>query len=243
MLKLLTTLMRGTLAEAEEAAFDRHATRVLAQQLRDAAAALETGKKELACAMAHRASEARAVASLDERIAALETGAVDALNGGRPDLAEETATLIASLEDERKDRVDAVRSLDTDIARLRRLTEEGQRRLRDLGRGLETARAQEALSRAGANGRRALASGTGALREAEQTLSRIRQSQARSDDEHAALEDLERTASGAAIEGRLAAEGFGPNVKTKPSDVLARLTARAKGAGAAKPAATGGEAS
>lgn len=228
MLKLLTTLMRGTLAEAEEAAFDRHATRVLAQQLRDAAAALETAKKELACTMAHRAGEARAVTALDERIAALEAGAVDALNGGRRDLAEETATLIASLEDERSERRAAVASLDTEIARLRRLSEEGQRRLRDLGRGLETARAQEALSRAGANGRKALAAGTGVLREAEQTLARIRTIQSRDDDVAAALDDLERKTSGDDLEARMAAQGFGPNVRSKPADVLARLETRAK---------------
>lgn len=227
MFKLFTTLMRGTLAEAEEAAFDHHATRVLAQQLRDAAASLEIAKKELACAMAHRSSEASAVTSLNERIAILEAAAVEALDGDRDDLAEESATLIASLEDERADRQKSVGEFENDIAHLRRLTEEGQRRLRDLARGLETARAREALSRAGANGRRALVTGSGALREAEETLDRIRKHQRHDDDKHAALEELERTASGRDLFDRLAAEGFGPNPKTTPGDVLARLKNRA----------------
>ena len=52
MLKILSTLVRGAVAEAEEAVFDANATRLLAQQLREAAAALEHSKKELACAMA-----------------------------------------------------------------------------------------------------------------------------------------------------------------------------------------------
>lgn len=227
MLKLMTTLVRGAVAEAEEAAFDLHATRVLAQQLRDAATALELGKKELACAMAHRASEARAASMLADRIATLELGATEALEGGRTDLAEEAATVIAAVEDERLDRQAAIDRFDTDIARLRRLTDEGQRRLRDLTRGLEMARAQEALNRAGANGRRALASGTGALREAEQTLARIRTTQARCQDTHAALEELEREARGPSLEERIAEAGFGPAIKTKPSDVLARLKAKA----------------
>lgn len=229
MLKLFTTLVRGAVAEAEEAAFDQNATRVLAQQLRDAATALEHAKKELACAMAHRASEARAAAMLDDRIASLEQGAIEALNGGRNDLAEEAATVVAAVEDERKDRLAAMGRLDADIARLQRLTAEGQRRLQELRRGLEMARAQEALNRAGANGRRALATGTGALREAEATLSRIRASQAHCDDEHAALEQLERVSSGADIEDRIASAGFGPKVKTKPADILARFKTKAAG--------------
>lgn len=227
MLKLLTTLVRGTLAEAEEAAFDQNATRVLAQQLRDAATALELGKKELACAMAHRASEARAASMLADRIDALEQGAADALDGGRTELAEEAATVIAAVEDERKDRQAAIERFDHDIARLRRLTEEGQRRLRDLTRGLEMARAQEALNRAGANGRRAFASGTGALREAEDTLARIRVNNTRCEDVSAALDELERKSGGADLDERMASAGFGPKVKTRPADILARIKAKA----------------
>jgi hypothetical protein len=67
MLKTITTLIRGSIAEADEAVFDANATRILSQQLRDAAAALEHSKRELACAMAHRASEGRAIEALDKR--------------------------------------------------------------------------------------------------------------------------------------------------------------------------------
>ena len=125
------------------------------------------------------------------------------------------------------DRVAAIARFDADISRLQRLTEEGQRRLRDLRRGLEMARAQEALNRAGANGRRALASGTGALRDAEATLARIRASQTRCEDEYSALEELERTSTGTRLDDRLSAAGFGPNLKTRPGDILAGLKARA----------------
>jgi phage shock protein A len=232
MIRLLTTLVRGAVAEAEEAAFDQNATRVLAQQLRDAASALEQAKTELACAMAHRSSEVRAAEMLGQRIEALEQGAVDALNGARGDLAAEAATVIAALEDERKDRKAAVERQDTDIARLQRMTEEGHRRLRELRRGLEMARAQEALNRAGANGRRALATGSGALREAEATLARIRTRQSQCDDGQAALDELDRMSRGGDVEARMAASGFGPNLETRPDDVLARLRARAAAAAA-----------
>ena len=227
MLKLFSTLVRGAVSDAEQAVFDQNATLVLAQQLRDAASALELGKKELACAMAHRASEARAATSLDERVASLEQAAVDAIHAGRTDLAEETATVIAAAEDERKDRLAAIERFDADIARLQRLTEEGTRRLRDLGRGLEMARAQEALNRAGANGRRALVTGSGALRDAESTLARIRHNHTQLADAQCALEQLDQATRGSDIDDRLAAAGFGPNPKTKPADILERIKSRA----------------
>ena len=227
MLKLFTTLVRGAVCDAEQAVFDQNATLVLAQQLRDAATSLELAKKELACAMAHRSSEMRAAASLNDRIATLEQGAIEALNAGRTDLAEEAATVVAAVEDERADRQAAIARFDVDIARLQSLTEEGARRLRELGRGLDMARAQEALNRAGANGRRALVTGTGALRDAEATLARIRENHSQLADASAALDELDRKTRGVGLDERLAAAGFGPNTKTKPGDVLSRMRARA----------------
>ena len=227
MLKILGTLVRGAVAEAEEAVFDANATRLLAQQLREAAAALEHSKKELACAMAYRASEQRAAASLDSRIAELEASAIAAINGGREDLAGEAATVIAATEDERRERHDAIVRFDADIARLRLLTEHGRKRLLELRRGLEMARVQEALHRAGANGRRAVVLGTGALRDAESTLARIKERQTGAEDMHAALEELEREASAKNLDDRLADAGFGKHKRTQSSDIMARLKAKA----------------
>ncbi len=99
MLKTLTTLLRGAVAEAEEAVFDANAIRVLEQQLRDAAGSLEHCRRELACAMAHQASEVRAVAALTARIAELDASARQALAAGREDLALDAATVIAANED------------------------------------------------------------------------------------------------------------------------------------------------
>lgn len=223
MLRILTTLIRGAAAEAEQSVFDANAIRILEQQLRDAAAALEHSKRELACALAHRASETRAVDALDARIAELERSASDAIAAGRDDLATDVATVIAANEDERAERVAAVDRFDTDIGRLRQLSEDGRKRLAELRRGLEMGRAQEALRRAGANGRRALATGTGALREAEATLAKIRESHMKADDYEAARQELDAEASGGSLEQRLAAAGIGPNLRTKPSDVLDRL--------------------
>lgn len=225
MLKTLSTLLRGTVAEAEEAVFDANAIRVLEQQLRDAAGSLEHCKRELACAMAHQASEERAVAALSARIAELDASARQALAAGREDLAEDAATVIAANEDERIERQAAVTRFDVDIRRLKQIAEDGRKRLLDLRRGLEMARAQDALRRAGANGRRALASGSGALREAEGTLAKIRELQAKEEDVSAALDELERQGSARDLTERLETAGFGSKPRTKPADVLARMKA------------------
>jgi len=227
MFKIVTTLLRGAANEAEEALFDANAIRVLEQQLRDAAASLEHARRELACAMAHQASEERAVSALQDRIAELETAAREALAADREDLAAEVATVIAANEDERALRNASVKKFESDVRRLKQLSEDGRLRLADLRRGLEMARAQEALRRAGANGRRALSIGTGALREAEATLLRIRDVQAREDDVATALDQLDSRESGRDLIDRLAAAGFGSVKKNNPADVLARLKAAA----------------
>lgn len=227
MLKTLSTLLRGAASEAEEALFDANAIRVLEQQLRDAAAALEHCRRELACAMAHLAGEERAVAGLAARIAELELSARQAIAGRREDLAVEAAAIIAAAEDERTLRSRAVENFAADVRRLKQRSEDGRVRLQDLRRGLEMARAQEALRRAGASGRRAIATGTGALREAEATLNRIRYSQAREEDVAAALDDLEHQESAQDLSDRLSAAGFGSLKKTDPAEVLERLRRQA----------------
>ena len=65
------------------------------------------------------------------------------------------------------------------------------------------------------------------LREAEATLIRIRDVQAREEDVAAALDELDSRESGHDLTDRLAAAGFGSVKKTKPADVLARLKASA----------------
>src|SRR5262245_28992968 len=224
MLNLFTTLARGTVAEVEAAIFEANAIRILEQQLRDAAAALEHSRRELACAMAQQASEERAIAALSQRIDELEVSGRKAIAGGRDDLAEEAAIEIAATEDERNERTAASARGEAEIKRISELVDDGRKRLLELRRGVELARAQEALRRAGANGRRAIAAGKGALRDAEATLARIRQTHAKEQDVGAALEVLERS-SGRDLDERLAKAGFGARQKTKPADVMARLRA------------------
>ncbi|MGH1573912.1 PspA/IM30 family protein [Methylobacterium sp. P31] len=224
-MRTLSILMRGVIADNAQAVHDAHAVTILRQQIRDAAAALATARRELAVAVAYHSAEARALDAIGARIETLSDGARRALADGREDLGREAAGLIAALEDERADRRAASGRFAADVERLRRLVAQGGERLRDLDRGLQTARTTEALRRAGLEGRRVTALSAGALGEAERTLARLRDRQAAEADVAAALAELE-TEAAAGIEADLDTAGYG-RPRTDPRAVLDRLGAQA----------------
>lgn len=227
MMKTLNLLLRGAVADNAQALHDAHAVAILRQQIRDAAAALATARRELAVAMAYRAAEGRALDALHSRIESATSAATKALADGREDLGREAAALIAALEDERAERLEAMAGFDVEIDRLKRLVGEGEVRLRDLDRGLQTARAAEAVRRAGINGRRVVAASAGALGEAEATLARLRQTQRCDEDMLDALAALDGAAKGS-VESRLDAAGYG-KPRTDPAVVFERLRAQSAG--------------
>ncbi|MGU3667482.1 PspA/IM30 family protein [Methylobacterium sp. A49B] len=224
-MRTLSILMRGAIADNAQAIHDANAVTILRQQIRDAAGALATARRELAVALAYHAAEARALDAITGRIETLSDGARRALADGRDDLGTEAATLIAALEDERADRQDAADRFAAETERLKRLVAQGAERLRDLDRGLQTARTTEAMRRAGLEGRRVTTLSAGALGEAERTLARLRTRQAAEADVAEALADLE-TAATAGIEADLDAAGYGRR-RTDPRAVLDRLRAGA----------------
>ena len=113
MFKTFFALARGAAAAAEEELTDRSALLILDQQIRDAATAVERGKRALGVAVAHDEAEGKRLEATLARIADLEERAVAALAGGREDLASEAAESIAMMEDDR----DAVREARTTFAR------------------------------------------------------------------------------------------------------------------------------
>ena len=221
MIKTLTLLMRGAMADNAQAVHDANAVAILRQQIRDAASALASARRELAVAMAYHAAELRALDALQSRIDTLSESARKALADGREDLGRDAAVLIAALEDERADREAAMARFADDITRLKALVLQGQDRLRDLDRGLQTARATEAVRRAGINGRRVVALSSGALGDAEETLARLRERQQSEEDFGEALASLAAATAGD-VEDRLSAEGYGRR-RTDPQSVLDRL--------------------
>jgi phage shock protein A len=225
MFKVLFALARGTAAAIEEDLTDRSALLILDQQIRDAAAAAERGKRALGVAIAHDEAEGRRLEATLARIADLEERAVAALKGGREDLASEAAENIAMMEADSNAIREARATFGREIAHLKRAMTDASRRLAELERGRRIAQAAEAVRRL-KSGRSVDIGGAAALADAETTLKRLRERQA----EDAAIDasvqalDAERAADGIAI--RLEEAGFGKRTRPTASDVLDRLRKR-----------------
>ncbi|MCB1424562.1 MAG: PspA/IM30 family protein [Zhengella sp.] len=221
MFKHLFALFRGRVHDAGESLADRNALAILRQQIRDAAQAVDAARKAVAIAIAQNRQEADQHNRLAARIADLETRAIAALGQGKEDLAREAASTIAILEAECTACVEAQTAFNSEILRLTMELRQSEARLRDLQRGQRVASAVESTQRLrdGAG-----SSGLSALRDAEETLLRLRMRQKKIDATAAAMDQMSAASDPAAMAERLAEAGCGEPLQTTADDVLARLT-------------------
>jgi phage shock protein A len=226
MFKTLFTLVRGAAAAAEGGVIDRSALLILDQQIRDAATAVERGKRALAVAVAHDEAEGKRLEATLARLADLEERAVAALAGGREDLASEAAESIAMMEADRDAVREARSTFASEIAHLKKATADAGRRLAELERGRRIAQAAEAVRRLKARGP-VYGGGVAALSDAEATLRRLRERQAEDAAIDASLELLDASAAADTVATRLEAAGFGKRTRSTAADVLDRLRKRA----------------
>lgn len=230
MLKTLAILMRGSAAVAEEDLVDRNALLILDQQLREAAAAVEAGKRALALAMVHRDAEARCLARIEVALADLEGRAVAAIQGGRDDLATQAAAAILALDADCAAARGTLAAVQNEVETLRQTFNDATRRLAALQRGRSVVQAGEAIGRLRATGLRHGASAGSSLADAEATLARLRGRQARdqaADAAYAALAPACNTVNADVVAAKLGAEGFGTRLVPSLADVMARLKAKA----------------
>ena len=226
MFKTVLTLFRGSVAAAEEELEDRTALLILDQQMRDAATAVDRAKRALALAIAQDQQEGRRLDAIQARISDLETRATAALDGGRADLAHEAAEQIARLEADRDAAMTARALFATEIARLKRHVGGAEARIAELDRGRRIARAAEAVRALRRGGIEAARPYEATLPEAEATLNRLRMRQQEMQAADDALAEIDAASGPLITAEKLAAQGFGPRLKSTADDVLARLNAR-----------------
>src|SRR5262245_41356212 len=135
MFKTLFTLVRGAAAAAEEEFADRSALLILDQQIRDAGAAIERGKRAMALAIAQDESEGTRLERPLARIADLEERALAALAATREDLAAEAAEAIAVMEADRDAIREARATFSGEIGLLKTAMANATHRLAELERG------------------------------------------------------------------------------------------------------------
>jgi phage shock protein A len=227
MFKTLLLLIRGSAASAAEELADRNALLILDQQMREAGAAIERAKRALALAIAQDGAEAKHLDAAIARIADLEVRVKAALEAGNEGIAREGAEAIAALEAER-DAAQAARTLfASEIARLRTIVTQAEQRLTALDRGRRVARAAESVRTMRKTPIEESGPRESTLSEAEATLQRLRERQAESIAADDALAQLDAALNPIDVAERMAAQGFGPRLKTTADDVLARLRASA----------------
>ncbi|MDA7428484.1 PspA/IM30 family protein [Primorskyibacter aestuariivivens] len=224
MFKTITTLLRSRSHDVAEAITDANALQILRQQLRDAAAGLESAKHAVAVVMAYAQRERKAMARLDRQHAELEERVLDALRKDREDLAAEGASAIAELEAERAACAKSIAHYDGEIRKLREQVSLAEHRLRTLQRGKQIAdAAQRTQKLRGTMPDGVLAS----LREAEATLERLQGRQDHAEEVEVALAEINAGSSAEATSARLAAAGCGAPLRSEAAEVLARLRAQA----------------
>jgi phage shock protein A len=226
MFKTVFTLFRGSVAAVEEELEDRSALLILDQQMRDAGAAVERSKRSLALAIAGDQQEGRRLDATNARIADLEVRATAALDGGREDLAREAAQAIANLEADRDAAMTARTLFASEITRMKTQVANAEARITELDRGRRIARAAEAVRNLRRGGIEAARPYESTLPEAENTLRRLRARQIEAQAASDALIELDAATGPLATAEKLAAQGFGPRLKSTADDVLARLNAK-----------------
>jgi phage shock protein A len=225
MLKQLFALVRGHSHEATQAMVDRNALIILRQQIRDCADAIAAARRAIAVAIAQNDQEIRQYGKLVARIEDLESRTVIALERGQNELAHEAAETIALMEAERTASEDAQKCFGTEIERLKRIVRSSEMRLRDLQRGQRIAAAADRTHRL-----RETASGSNfsALKDAEETLSRLRMRQRQMDAAASAICEMEQSGDPAAVSEKLAAAGCGAPLGTSAEAVLERLAKKVR---------------
>ena len=236
MFKTIMTLMRGRAFEAEQRIKDQNALALLDQQMRDAAAAVERGRKALALAMAQERQEAQRLDQIRAQIVDLEQRAVAALQGGREDLAEQAAQRLAMLEADADASARARQLFATEIGKLDARMRNQAARLAELERGRRIARVAHATRATRRGGFEPSFPCENTIADAEATLARLREQQAETEAAQTALDELVIAQDAENVSETLAREGFGPAKEARAADILARLKRKAGNEAKADPA-------
>lgn len=223
MLKQFFALVRGRSYEAAETVVDRNALVILRQQIRDCADAIAAARRAVAIAIAQNEQEVVQFKKLVVRIDDLEKRTIAAIEQGQNELAREAAETIAMLEAERDASSEAQKSFSTEIERLKRIIRVSEMRLRELQRGQRIVAAVDSTQRLRES---APGSSLSALKDAEETLLRLRTRQKQIDATAAAMAEMEQSGDPAAVSEKLAAAGCGAPLRSSADAVLERLAAR-----------------
>ncbi len=221
----VATAVRGGVNEAGEAIVDREALRILDQEIRDADNELIGSKGALIGIIAKRKLADKKVASLKASIKEYEDYAMQALDKRDETLATEIADKIAGLEAELAGEEGVAKSFADSEAQLRRAVVQTEGNLKRLKQQVDTVKATEMVQRAQSAVAARHSGADSSMRNAVDSLARLKTKQAERAAKFEAANELARSTEEVSLDDKLKAAGIADG-GAKGGDVLARLRAR-----------------
>jgi len=224
----VATAVRGGVNEAGEAIVDSQALRILDQEIRDADNGLSKSKDALAGIIAKRKLADKKVESIKSSLTEFEGYAMQALDKSDESLAAEIAEKMAGLESELLGEEGVAKSFADSEGQLRRAVAQTEANLKRLKRQVDTIKATEMVQRAQA-AVAARHSGAGSsMRNAVDSLERLKAKQAERAAKFEAASELAESTEEVSLDDKLKAAGI-IGGGASGGDVLARLKAKQGG--------------
>ena len=224
----VATAVRGGVSEAGEAIADNQALRILDQEIRDAENGLSKSKEALTGIIAKRKLADKKVEGLKSSLTEYEGYAMQALDKGDEELANEIAGKIAGLETELMAEEGVAKSFAGSESQLRKAVTHTAANLKRLKQQVDTVKATETVQKAQA-AVAARHSGTGSsMRSALDSLERLKNKQAERAAKFEAASELAESTEEVSLDDKLKAAGI-VGGGASGGDVLARLKAKRGG--------------
>ena len=224
----VATAVRGGVSEAGEAIADNQALRILDQEIRDADNGLIKSKEALTGIIAKRKLADKKVEGLKSSLTEYEGYAMQALDKGDEELANEIAGKIAGLETELMAEEGVAKSFAGSESQLRKAVTHTAANLKRLKQQVDTVKATETVQKAQA-AVAARHSGTGSsMRSALDSLERLKDKQAERAAKFEAASELAESTEEVSLDDKLKAAGI-VGGGASGGDVLARLKAKRGG--------------
>lgn len=226
----MITALRGGVNEAGEAIVDSQALRILDQEVRDSSEELKRSKDSLAEIMARQKLADEKCNQIQKSISEHEGYAVKALEKGDETLALEVAERIAEFENNLAMEKESSANYADSIAKLRAAINQAEKNLKRLKQQVDTVKATEQVQKAQSAVAERHSGSNSKMRNAVESLERIKERQALKDAQIKAAGEMAATTGDDSLRTKLEAAGITTH-GVSASSVLDRIKKSQQDAG------------
>ncbi|MEN7344227.1 MAG: PspA/IM30 family protein [Pseudomonadota bacterium] len=221
----MITALRGGINEAGEVIVDSQALRILDQEVRDAAEELKQSKDSLAAIIARQKVAEERVSKIGEQIKEHEGYAVAALEKDNENLALEVAEKIAALESKLDTETATAKGYEESADQLRAAIADAERDIQRIKQQIDTVKATDSVQKAQAAVSERHSGSDSKLRNAKESLERIKERQELRAAQTKAAREIANTSDDQTLADKLSAEGITPQ-SHNAKEILERLKSK-----------------